>query len=135
MLFGCHSFLWQWSPFVFMGSTVYHFLFPPVPCHHTQHLLITVHAFNYAFGSFCGHTICLTDLLPPILFLYSPHTPLTSSVPLCSSGMGPCMAQHFTAATIYRHFALHNHSAHAIHWATCFTMAGAKTFILLTEHV
>jgi len=45
------------------------------------------------------------------------------------------MTQHFTAATIYRHFALHNHSAHVIHWSICFTMAGAKTFMLLTEHV
>jgi hypothetical protein len=31
--------------------------------------------------------------------------------------MDPCMAQHFTVAMVYKHFALHNHGAHAIHWA------------------
>jgi len=124
--------------FCFHGLNCVSLLYPPVPCHHTQHHLITVHAFTCAFGSFCGHTTCLTDLLPPILSFFTLHTPLMSSVPLwphCSSGMGPCMAQHFTAAPIYKHFALHNHGAYAIHWVMCFTIAGAKTFILLTEHV
>lgn len=80
MLFWCPSFLWQQSPFVFMASTVHHFLYPPVPCHHTQHL-ITEHACTRALGSFCGHTVCLTDLVPPILSFFTLHTPLISSVP------------------------------------------------------
>lgn len=117
ILFGWHSFLWKWSPFVFVGSTVHHLLYPSVPCHHTQHLT-TMHAFTHALGSFCSHTVCLTDLLPPIFF-FTLRAPLMSSVslwPLSSSGMGPCMAQRFTAATIYKNFALHNHGAHAMHW-------------------
>jgi len=95
MLFGCHNFLWQRSPFAFLGSTVHHLLYPPVPCHHTQRLLITMLAFTHAFASFCGHTVCLTELLPPILSFFTLHTPLMFRVPLCSSGMCPCMTQHF----------------------------------------
>jgi len=52
--------------FVFVASTVHHFLYPLVPCHPTQHL-ITEHACTHALGSFCGHTVCLTYLVPPIL--------------------------------------------------------------------
>lgn len=76
--------------FVFMGTTVYHFLYPPVPCHHTQHLLITVHAFTCAFGFFCGHTMCLTDLLPPILSFFILHTHLWR--PVCPSGHSVTLA-------------------------------------------
>lgn len=90
MLFRCHSFLWQWSPFVFVDWTVYRFLYPRIPCHHTQHLLITVRAFTCAFDFFCGHTMCLTDLLPPFLSFFILHTHLWH--PVCPSGNSVTLA-------------------------------------------
>jgi hypothetical protein len=67
MLFGCHNFLWQQTSFVFMCRTVRPFLAPPVPCHHTKHLFISMCARTCAFGSCCVHTIYLSDMLPLIL--------------------------------------------------------------------
>jgi hypothetical protein len=46
--------------------------------------------------------------------LWYPVCPTGYSV---AFGMGPCLAHHFTPATIHQHFALHNHGTHAIHWA------------------
>jgi hypothetical protein len=69
-LFGCHNLQWQRSPFPFTGWTVQH-VFVHLFLATTPSIFLSpwvcTRAHTRALGSFCGHAVHLTDLLPPML--------------------------------------------------------------------
>jgi hypothetical protein len=90
----------------------------PLPPHPTSYHWACMHL---CFGFLLWPHGVLDWLGSTDSFFFTLHTRFISSVPswlLCSFGMGPWMVHHFTLATIYKHFAIHNHR---IHWAMCIT--------------